>query len=128
MKYYADQQGQYLGAFDGVEPPVGSVEVPKAPKTARDIWDGQKWIDAEPLPVLVVDMAQARLALINAGHLDKVEPIIEAMPEPQKSAARIEWEYRARVRRDSDLTQAIAAAIPLSDEEMDQLFTTAATL
>jgi hypothetical protein len=90
-------------------------------------WTSTKPVLADPVPE-VVEMAQARLALLQYGYLDKVQPIIDAMPEPERTAAQIEWEYRARVRRDSALTQAIAADIPLTKQEMDQLFTTAAGL
>ncbi len=90
-------------------------------------WTSTKPVIPDPVPE-VVEMAQARLALLQAGHLDKVQPIIDAMPEPDRTAAQIEWEYRARVRRDSQLTQVIAAEIPLTKTEMDQLFKTAATL
>lgn len=124
MKYYKNQNGQvYAFEADGSQDYLIKPEY--ALMTSEEV---EQHLAPELKPVEVVEMAQARLALLNAGHLAKVDPIIEAMPEPQRTAARIEWEYRARVRRDSDLTQAIAAAIPLSDAEMDQLFTTAATL
>ncbi len=122
VKFYVDKSGNYLGLFVGAAPPDGAVEVPAAPKTARDIWDGEKWLEAEPEAVEVVNMAQARLALFEAGHLSKVDPIIEAMPEPQRSMARIEWEYRATVVKTSLLTQTLAAEIPLTPEQLTQLF------
>jgi hypothetical protein len=84
-----------------------------------------------PLPtpsVRVVDMAQARLALLAAGHLATVNAAIAAMTGPQGDAARIEWEFRARVRRDSALTQTMAATLGLSETDLDELFATAATL
>jgi hypothetical protein len=122
VKFYVDKGGNYLGLFVGAAPPVGAVEVPKAPKTARDIWQGGQWVDAEPEAVEVVNMAQARLALFEAGHLSKVDPIIDAMPEPQQSMARIEWEYRPTVVKTSLLTQTLAAEIPLTAEQVTQLF------
>lgn len=75
-----------------------------------------------------VDMAQARLALLQSGHLATVNAAIAAMPGAEGEAARIEWEFRARVRRDSALVVAMAAVLGLSDSETDALFRLAETL
>lgn len=50
------------------------------------------------------------------------------MPSPQREAAQIEWEFRSTVRRGSDLVLAMAAALQLTDRQVDDLFTLAATL
>lgn len=42
-KYFVDQAGNYIGAFDGALPPAGSVEVPSAPSDARQPWTGSGW-------------------------------------------------------------------------------------
>jgi len=76
----------------------------------------------------VVDMAQARLALLQAGLLDQVQAAIDAMPGVDGQAARIAWEYRSTVRRDSPLLQALAAQLKLSEQRLDELFTAAASL
>ena len=84
---------------------------------------------APPVPTpAVVDMAQARLALLQAGHLATVNAAIAALPGIEGEAARIEWEFRATVRRDSALVIAMAAILSLSEADLDQLFTTASTL
>ena len=76
-----------------------------------------------------VEMAQARLALLSVGVTSNaVEAVIDAMPEPQCSVARIEWEFRPRVRRHSALVVAIGAELNLTDAQIDDLFTFAATL
>lgn len=36
-KYYVDQFGNYIGGFDGVEPPIGSIEIPEPPIDGRHI-------------------------------------------------------------------------------------------
>lgn len=46
-KYFVDQVGKYVGAFDGAEPPAGSVEVPTAPDDARQPWLGDRWGDVQ---------------------------------------------------------------------------------
>ena len=42
-------------------------------------------------------MRQARRALLAVGKLGAVDAAIAAMPEPQRSAARIDWEYSTAV-------------------------------
>ena len=75
-----------------------------------------------------VSMRQARLALLGAGALAAVDAAIDAMPEPQKSAARIEWEYAAEVRRDNAFVAGLAPALGMTDAQVDALFVAAAAL
>ena len=75
-----------------------------------------------------VTMRQARLALLGAGKLANVDAAIDAMPEPQKSAARIEWEYAAEVRRDNAFVAGLAPALGMTDAQVDALFVAAAAL
>lgn len=44
-KYYVDNNGNYLGAFEGVtgKVPQGAIEVPSAPSDARSTWNGSVW-------------------------------------------------------------------------------------
>lgn len=72
-----------------------------------------------------VSMRQARLALNAAGQLSAVESAINALPEPQKTAARIEWDYATTVARDWPLVQMLAPVIGL---DLDALFSSAAEL
>lgn len=84
---------------------------------------------AGPSPVpQVVTMRQARLALLGAGLLAQVDAAIDALPEPQKSAARIEWDYSSEVHRSRAFVQQLGHALGLSDEQLDGLFTQAAAL
>lgn len=75
-----------------------------------------------------VTMRQARLALLGAGKLAAVDAAINGMPEPQRSAARIEWEYSGYVERHKALVQGLAPALGLTSEQLDALFVQAATL
>lgn len=81
-----------------------------------------------PVPQ-AVDMAQARLALLGVGITEAmVNAAIAAMPEGQREVADIEWRFRTTVRRDSALVTALGASLGLTNEQIDALFTTAATL
>jgi hypothetical protein len=75
-----------------------------------------------------VTMRQARLALFGAGLLDDVEAAIDALPEPQKTAARIEWDHSQTVERNRGLVVQLGTALGLTPAQIDQLFITAAGL
>jgi hypothetical protein len=75
-----------------------------------------------------VTMRQARLALHKHGHLVKIQPAINALDDPPRTEAQIEWDYSNSVRRVSVFTDIIGSAIGLTAEQMDDLFIEAATL
>jgi hypothetical protein len=85
---------------------------------------------ADPVPVpSIVTMRQARLALLSAGLLPQVSVAIAAIADPaEKAAAEIEWDYAATVVRGSPLVATLAAAMSLTDSQLDSLFTQAAAL
>lgn len=96
------------------------------------------WIHAENLDTAIqyfanaskstITLRQAKLALLNAGKLQDVLDAIAVLPEPQKTAAQIEFDYANDVERDSVLLGTIAAAIGLTEAETDQLFAAAKLL
>lgn len=75
-----------------------------------------------------VSMGQAQLALHDAGLLVHVEAAIEALPEPARTRARIEWTKRPTVERNSPLVAQLGAAVGLNDAVLDALFIAAAKL
>ena len=75
-----------------------------------------------------VTMRQARLALHAAGKLAAVNAAINALPDPQKTAALIEWEYSSTVRRDSQFVLLLGPALGLDAAGLDALFVAAAKL
>lgn len=75
-----------------------------------------------------VTMRQARLALAGAGLLSKVDAAIDSLDEPQKTAARIEWDYSQVVERDRELVAMLGPVLGLDDEALDDLFREAAKL
>lgn len=79
---------------------------------------------APPVVPTRVEMAQARLALLQEGLLDDVEAAMSSMPRD----AQIEWEFRSHVVRNSPLVTALAAQLHLNDTQLDALFTLAASL
>jgi hypothetical protein len=75
-----------------------------------------------------VTMRQARLVLLGAGLLDRVNAAIASMPSPQKEAAQIEWEYSGEVQRNKPLVLALGPALGLSDAQLDAMFVAASKL
>ena len=88
-------------------------------------------IDESRIPVVVpheVTMRQARLALLATGKLAGVDAAIASMPEPQKTAASIEWEYGNALQRSNPFVTQLGAALGLDDAAIDALFVEAAKL
>jgi hypothetical protein len=79
-------------------------------------------------PDMVVTMRQARLALLREGKLADVTSAIAALPDGEREAAEIQWEYGSEVERLSTLVVALTSEIGLTDEAMDDLFRLAETL
>lgn len=70
-----------------------------------------------------VTMYQARVALLNAGLLDDVEAILAAMPDGiDRRRAHLAWEFASTVERTSSVLAMLAAALGLSDTQLDALF------
>lgn len=109
--------------------PLYWIDCPEFVKAGWFFSEGQ-FIDPAPAPpkVMRVEMAQARLALLQAGLLSGVTEAINALPSPQKEEAEIEWEFRSHVSRDSPLVQILAPALGLAESQMDDLFSAASRL
>ena len=98
------------------------------------IFAGDSWIVASVEPPEIVQvpaevtMRQARLALHAAGKLAAVNSAINALPDPPKAAAIIEWEYSSTVRRDSQFVALLGPALGLDAAGLDALFVAASKL
>jgi hypothetical protein len=82
----------------------------------------------EPPPPRVPDrvsMRQARRALRVAGLLPAIEAAINAMSEPARTDARIEWDYSSEVQRHNGFVSVLAGSLGLDDAELDALFVAA---
>jgi hypothetical protein len=135
----ADESQKEPGVF---HVPGGAIDVPPptVPPGKVALWQGSEWAFVNPPtpeqqenpPIdgvpQVVSMRQARLALLSAGLLQQVEASIDALPEPQRSAARIEWDYSSEVHRDRPFVQQLSIALGLDDAQIDALFVQAAQL
>lgn len=126
------------GVCVGVSHLSGVVVAPHMIPIANDAspvgrrWTGADWedvlSDTQPTIPQRVQMRQARLALFSAGLLDAIDPTIEALPEPDRAVARIEWEYSPDVKRHNGLVDKLAPSLGLTDEQVDALFIQAAQM
>jgi hypothetical protein len=102
---------------------VAIVEAADLAQAAADFFEPEP----EPVPASVTSR-QARLALLGIGLLDDVEAALASLEGPQGRAAQIEWEYALAVERQSPLIAALAPALGLTDEQVDDLFRAAVSL
>lgn len=99
------------------------------PPASNAHYDGSQWQVWEPtLEQRRAQMSctprQARLALTQAGLLEAIEAWVAAAAE----TTQIEWQYANEIRRDWTTITEAATALGLSDTQLDDLFTLAATL
>ena len=81
-----------------------------------------------PVPQSVT-RRQALSALLLADKLDSVQPAIDAIPDAtQRGLMQIEWDESQTFERTRPALLQMAAALGMTDVELDQLFITAATL
>ena len=71
---------------------------------------------------------EASLALLEAGLLDDVDAIIEALPANVRAQVRIEWDRATHVERGSTVMQMVATALGITGAQVDALFVAAAAL
>lgn len=119
--------------------PGGAVDAPApaVPEGKMAKWNGAGF-DLEDIPEppqpqpptpavsipSIVTMRQARLALLQSGLLSQVNAAVAAADE----ATQITWDYSSEVHRNHPFVATLAAALNLSDAQLDGLFTLAATL
>lgn len=109
--------------WDGVSP------FDPSPFTLRLVHEKEPEPEAETPPVLTphfVSPWQAREALRLAGLLPAVNAHIEGLGENHQ--VYIAWHYAERIARTSPLIAALAPVFKLSEQDLDNLFTTAAGL
>jgi hypothetical protein len=107
----------------------GLTLLPPRPSEGHE-WDGSAWvIPPQPLPESVT-ARQIRLWLVSHGiSLSAVESTIDGIADPmQRDMVRIEWEYAPYVERAHPMLVPLAAALGLSEAQVDVAFREAAVL
>lgn len=96
-KYFVTPHGEYIGGFDGAEPPGNSIEVPSAPSDARQIWTGNNWASVK------TTFSEA-LSIANAEYQKDVDSLNRAFSlaimfdgaSEEAKKATIRTQYAAR--------------------------------
>jgi hypothetical protein len=98
------------------QPPEGCTMLPVA-----EAADMPRETVPEPVPEAITPR-QLRLALLQRGLLANVEAAVNALPEPKRTGALIEWEYSSQFLRTHPMVAAIAGALQISSETLDEIF------
>lgn len=78
---------------------------------------------APPTAVPTLSSRQIRLWLLSQEiALSAVDAAIALLPEPQRSIARVEWEYATTFERSNPLIDQVGAALGLAPATIDQGF------
>lgn len=104
-----EQKQAVMDFYNAWEAPIIEPYVP----TVEEIREG-----------MVVTMRQARLALLEQGLLATVDGAIAASTDEE---LKIEWEYAMDVKRSWTSLIALATALGMTDTQLDDLFTLAAS-
>lgn len=119
MKYQLSDGNIIIATQDFIDahhPDAVLVEEPEVP------------VDPTPTVPQSVTMRQARLALLSIGLLEQVDAAIDALDEPTRTTAKIEWDYSSEVHRNKPFVNILGSALGLDDEAIDELFITAAAI
>lgn len=127
--YYVERDGN--GAVVAVYgmPQPGITDPEPLPETAPEV--AAILNPPAPPPVLpTLTSRQLRLGLVANGiSLPSVEAAIDAIEDPtDREVARIEWEYATTFERSHPLIEQVGAALGLTPEQIDDMWTEAATL
>jgi hypothetical protein len=137
MKKLTNENSDIFGPFNSVETfddryVCDGCELQKTVvgECVVDDWAGPLPTPPAPQQIVpsVITMRQARLALLSQGLLTSVETALDSLPEPQRTAAKITWEYSGEVQRHNGFVLSLAPALGLSESETDTLFIYGATL
>lgn len=111
------KDGSYRLDFDGYSRPAKQDEIDAALAAA------------ERASILPITRAQAKAALIINGLIGHVQPAIDAIKDPlTRALAQNDWDERLTFERDNPTLVGMAAALGMTDEQLDALFVQAATL
>ena len=111
------------------QPEIGGewVEVTGLPVGPGSRLVSGEWLPAQPAVQQTITSRQGKRALVDAGLYQPALTALNALPEPDKTLAQIDWDAPTWQRSDPTLA-AMAAALGLTSAQLDALFEQAATL
>lgn len=142
-RYYSKSTGWfYTSSVNGADIPDDAVEITDEEHAAllQGQAEGKRIVPDEngrptladpppPGPPQVVTRAQGKAALIGAGLWSQVLAYVDSIADPtQKALAEVALNDTTEWRRESPFLNAAAAALGLTDQQLDDLFVTAAAI
>ena len=115
MKYYRDPNTSEIFAYEADGSQDEHIKQVLARMTDAEVHAHLNPPLASPSVPRSITMRQARLCLHKHGMLAGVQPAIDALPEQDRTAAQIEWDYSSVVER-RGFVLTIAQALGISDE------------
>lgn len=103
---------------------IGELELPD--ETSEEVWTAKlakyaKAPSTEPIPD--VTPRQIRQAMVLSGiTMDQIDTALDALPEPTKSLAKIEWEYSTLFIRSNPLVAQVGVMLGWTSEQLDNLW------
>ena len=104
-------------------------ELPPRPSPDA-VWQDGEWVVPVPAGPASVTARQIRLWLVRHGvSLAAVDAAIDAIPDQQaREECRVEWAYAPYVERSHPMLVPLAAALGLTEAQVDDAFREAATI
>jgi hypothetical protein len=138
MSLYIHASGEIRDIADELVAAWVAAENPKAaewtllPHRPSDdaTWSGGEWVVPTQTVPASVSARQIRLWLVRHGILlAAVDAAIDAIPDQlQRDSVRVEWDYAPYVERNHSMLVPLAAALGLTEAQVNQAFIEAATI
>ena len=123
--------GELVAAWEAAGNPKAAAWTLMPPRPS-DVaqWNGSEWVVPTPPVPESVSARQIRLWLIRQGiSLSAVDAAIDAIPDQfQRDSVRVEWDYAPYCERKHPFLVPLAAALGLTEQQVDQAFVEAATI
>ena len=95
----------------------------------ENIQEIEKQAPEQRLRLKDVSARQLRQAIVLSGMtLAQVDAILDSLDEPNKSLAKIAWEFEVKFSRNDELVDFIGASIGITSQQIDDLWGLAGTL
>lgn len=138
MSHYISTAGEVRELPDGLVAAWVAAENPKAsqwtllpPRPSDDAqWSGSEWIVPPPSIPASISARQIRLWLVRNGiSLAAVDAAIDAITDAvTRDSVKVEWEYAPYVERSHPMLVPLAAALGLTEQQVDQAFVEATAI
>jgi hypothetical protein len=120
-----------LAAWEASGNPKRLGWIPAPPKPSPDaVWGGDSWIVPVPAVPESVSARQIRIWLVRSGiSLASVDAAIAAIPDQlERDSVQVEWEFAPYVERTHPMLVPLAAALGLTEADVDQAFIEASVI